>query len=536
MIAEQEATGLNRGPAAEPLSPAPTAKEAMEEMSGVQLEAIRAKSKVDLFFLAKAILGYDQITFATHAALCRFISDEEANRRMVLMPRGFLKSTICTISDSIRLAIAQPDTMRILIANEVEDNAIGFLKEIKGHWVGNGLLPLIFPELVPVRIAGPGADWSQTSASVNRNAVSKESTWTALGVGGTKVSAHYTKIKCDDLVGQKAKDSSAVMTATSNWTKDLTGLLDRLSDTIDLYGTRKAVGDTYEVLQQRWRSVISVFLREPFDENGESIFPKMSTNDLLQIMVDTPDTWAYDYMNNPVGQGGTDWGQGLLQYFILVDTPRGRIVRFNDPLTGKPKSWSLNELDIVITCDPNSGKPMAPDKAALNVQGLSPDDETFVLSSRSGRWSPDGYVNEIWADAEKWHPRVIGIEEAGQQNTIYYFKKKCKEERMFYNVEPLKHKNVPKEQRIRTGLDTPLKTKRFYVMRSQIALITQVQLHPQLAEHNWDEIDAVANGPKLFRKGQRQSDLEAAEDAEKKILAVRGVTGYGNTTSRRVLS
>ena len=507
--------------------------EQLEDLTSGQLEHLRLKAKTDLFFLSKAILGYTQVEESTHGALCNFVVTEPSNRRMVLMPRGFLKTTICTISDSIRLAICDPEEMRILLSNEVEDNAIGFLKEIKAHWVGSGLLPILFPELAQTRVAGPGADWSQTAASINRGSAYKESTWTVTGVGGTKVSAHYKKIKCDDLVGQRAKDSAAEMRRTTTWTGDLTGLLDSLDDTIDLYGTRKAVGDTYSVLMERWESRLACFVREPFDAEGRSIFPKISTESLMQIMVDTPDVWAYDYMNNPIGKGGTDWGMGYVQYYALVERNGEREVRITDPISGKAKSWKLRELDIILTVDPNSGKPLAPDKAAIVVHGVSPDDEIFVLSSRSGRWSPDGLIDEIWVDAGLWHPRVVGIEEAGQQNTIYYFEKRCSKERLFYRIESLKHKNVPKDQRIRTALDTPLKTRRLFLLRTQFTLISQIQFHPQLAEHNWDEIDALANGAQLYRPGLRQEDVDEAVEAEKRILAMCGLTGYGNSFCRR---
>lgn len=508
----------------------PEQAEQVEDLNSTQIEHLRRLAQTDLFFLAKTVLGYTQVDAGAHAALCNFIVEEPSDRRMVLMPRGFLKSTICTISDSVRLAISNPNEARILIANEVEENAIGFLKEIKAHFTNDGLLPMLFPELVPERLAGPGADWSQTSASVARNAVFKESTWSAMGVGGTAVSKHFDRIKCDDIVGRRAKSSAADMLSTTNWTKDLPALLDRLDCTLDFYGTRKDITDTYSELMTRWPS-LATFIREPM-QDGETIFPKISTASLLRIMVETPEEWAHDYMNNPVGKGGVDWSTGLIRYFTLGDEAQ-RVLRFEDSVTGKPKSWKLHELDIIITADPNSGKPLAPDKAAIVVHGISPDEEIFVLSSRSNRWSPDEFVNAIWDDCNKWHPRCVGIEDAGQQNTIYYFEKKCSAERVFFRIEPLKHKNIDKERRIRTALDSPLKTRRLYLLRSQTALIGQIQFHPQLAIHNWDEIDALAHGPQLYRPGLTAKDQQEEDEAEERVLVLRGVTGYGDSISRR---
>ena len=108
-------------------------EEVLQELTSTQIEKIKRKCQTDLYFLAKTVLGYDQVHYDTHNALCNFIVNEESNRRMILMSRGFLKSTLSTISDSIRLAICDPNT-RILIANETYEKACDFLKEIKGHW------------------------------------------------------------------------------------------------------------------------------------------------------------------------------------------------------------------------------------------------------------------------------------------------------------------------------------------------------------------------------------------------------------------
>ena len=97
-------------------------EEVLQELTSTQIEKIKRKCQTDLYFLAKTVLGYDQVHYDTHNALCNFIVNEESNRRMILMSRGFLKSTLSTISDSIRLAICDPNT-RILIANETDEKA-----------------------------------------------------------------------------------------------------------------------------------------------------------------------------------------------------------------------------------------------------------------------------------------------------------------------------------------------------------------------------------------------------------------------------
>lgn len=503
--------------------------EILQDLTDVQMKGLRTRAQTNLFFLAKGILGYNQVEEGAHAALCAFLTREQRNRRLVLMPRGHLKTTLCTISDSIRLALCNPN-VRILIQNEVFDNASLMLQELQAHWEKGEMLRRLFPELVPERTVGPGSDWSRVACSINRSATFKESTWTASGSGGAPQSQHFGFLKVDDLIGEKHKNSTIEMQKAIGWVDAMPPLLDRLDDQIDFYGTRKTIEDAYAHLEKTYGDDLAIFFREPI-ENGQPIFGKMPLKELERIMVNTPDVWAYDYMNNPVGKGGLDWGQGILRnYSISADH---QIITLQHHLTGETQRWDRRELDIVITVDPNSGKLMSPDKPAIVVHAVTPDDQIIVLEIWAKRVQPAALIDKIYELCLKWRPRVAGIEDAGQQTTLYYFEQKCMEQGQYWELKPLKHKNKDKETRIRQSLDTPLKAKRIYVLPTMVELIAQIQLFPQLAIHNWDVIDALAYGPQLYRKGMRLDDIEAEEEAEKKVLEFRGLTGYGNSVTRR---
>jgi hypothetical protein len=506
----------------------PEQQEIYDELSSTDIERLRNRCKTSPYFLGKAILGYNQIEEEAHGALCSFLVNETSNRRLVLMPRGHLKTTICTITDSIRLSIKDPN-VRILIQNEVFENASLMLQELQGHWEKGALLRQTFPELVPSRFSGPGTDWSKVACSINRTANFKESTYTASGSGGSPQSQHFNKIKGDDLIGENHRKSVALMDAAKQWVNAMRPLLDRLDDGIDFYGTRKALDDVYAHIEQVYGDNLAIFFREPI-ENGKPIFSKMPMEELMKIMVDTPEVWAYDYMNNPVGKGGLDWGQGVLRNYSRSDN--GEWFTLVHHLTGETVRWHKTELDIVITVDPNSGKLHAPDKPAVLVHGCTPDEQIIVLETWAERVQPQPLVEKIFELSMKWRPRVVGIENAGTANTKYYFEKKCFDEGYFFTMEELKPENRDKESRIRSALDQPIKARRIYVQPHMRGLIGQVQLFPQLSVHNWDELDALAYGPRLYRPGMRLKDQQDEEDAVGKILQMRGRTGYGSNRSR----
>lgn len=503
--------------------------ELLQELSDNQMKSLREKAQTNLYFLAKGVLGYDQVELGAHGALCAFMTRESKNRRMVLMPRGHLKTTICTIADSIRLALCNPN-VRVLIQNEVFENASLMLQELQAHWEKGEMLRRLFPELTPARFSGPGTDWSKVACSINRSATFKESTWTASGSGGSPQSQHFGFIKVDDLIGEKHRSSAVEMAKAIEWVKAMRPLLDRLDDQIDFYGTRKAMEDAYAFVQKLYGDKLALFFREPI-ENGEPIFSKMPMDELMAIMTETPDVWAYDYMNNPIGKGGLDWGQGILRnYSISSDLQK---ITLQHHITGEFVTWDRRELDIVITVDTNSGKLHAPDKPAIIVQALTPDNQVIVLETWAKRVQPNEKLQALHDLCMKWRPRVCGIEDTGQSTELYYFEQKCGTEGQYWELRPLKPENKDKEIRIRQALDVPLKARRVYVLPTQVGLISQIQLFPQLAVHNWDEIDALAYGPQLYQAGLTLKDIEAEEEAEAKVLQFRGLTGYGNSVTRR---
>lgn len=515
----------------------PELREELRGKSVTEIEYLKDECRHNLYFLGKGVLHYDQITWDTHAEYIAFIQYCEAKRRLSLMPRGHLKSTINTICDSIRLSLCDPDNTRLLIVNEVMTNSRNFLDEIKTQWENNEFLRFLFPELIPPKLVGPGSDWSQDRASINRRAVYKEATWTAMGLGGSAQSMHFNRIKPDDLIGLKHKESSAEMQAAINWNRGIESLLDSPDkDIIDWTGTRKTISDLYQEVMDSYKDELAVFVREPI-ENGQPIFPlKYSLKRFKWLMENRPQEWAHDYMNNPVGEGATEWTQDMVQTFVFGEDSRGRFVWFAHRLTRQLTKWYISDLDVVITVDPNGGEKLAPDKAAVVVHGVSPEDDIFILKAQDGRPSPEGLITWIFDAAREFKPRRIGIEKGGTQNTKFWFTKKCDEEGESYGslVDDLSHHNQEKAKRIRTALDTPLRDRKIFMLPDELTLRQQIAFFPQLALHNWDKLDALANGPELYTRASpsKPAEQEKRREVVARVISLRGRSGYGRSFSR----
>lgn len=501
------------------IAPANELEEEVGGLAGQAREDLRQLLRDDLFVLCQGILGYKDVDPDTHGGLCRFMVGSPKKRRLALMPRAHLKSTIATIGDSVRLALENPGDARVLLAAETATLAEKFLAEIKGHFEKNQMLRGLFPELIPPRFSGPGVQWSAGMATVQRDTAHKEPTWQAIGVGGSIVGSHFTRIKCDDLIGFEALRSPAAMATAIAWVGYIEPLLvNQHNDVIDFIGTRWNKTDLYNHVIETYREGLGVYTRRAI-EDGKIIFPALHTWDEYErIQRTNPALWFAQYENNPISGGQSDFPIGSLRNYRLSHDEQ-------EVITLEGKKWPIESLDRVLTADPNSGSLVAPDAAAISVQGISPDDEVFVLDSWSGRVSPSDFVDQIYMRARRWHVRAVGIEKAGQQNTDHYFRLKAEQENYYVQVVELRPRGRHKEDRVRAALEPLIRSGLLYLLPSQTTLRQQIADFPDTML--WDEVDALSYGPEMWRKPVHEEVAERRKGVANRIMALRNrITGY----------
>lgn len=543
--------------------------EMMEEVRGMtsgQRDGLRRRAQKDRYFLARGIIGYKDVNPYTHGPLCRALQDKSKQRRMFLMHRGSLKTTIATVTDCVGDALEDPNETRILILNEVEANAIGFLSEIKAIIEHNPLINELFPELIPDKFGGPGSRWSTNQACLKRDTTYAQWTWSAAGVGSAKTGNHYSKIKCDDLIGFEARESPAAMRFAVAYAKALEPLLiDMDSDFIDFVGTRWSLVDLYREMLMAYGSDMAYFAREDIEEvppppdgtdafeyiqflrscgfgwqgkgnpertdreiwdligTPQPIFPrKFSLKKLSRLSVIDPVLYFAQYKNNPIADGMTDFDIDQVNWFDFDDA--GNIV-YRDKVTNRLARWDLAQCDIVMCGDPNSGELTAKDPPARGVYALSPKRQMFCLESWSKRVEPDAYIDGLYDSWAAWNPRVCGIERAGTQTANFYFKRKAREKGVTINVVENKPKNREKSVRIRKALQPFINQGDFYVRKSQTTLRHQLQFHPNV--ENDDELDCAAYATELFIAPLTQKEQDEEDSAVNFVMSRRSSsTGY----------
>jgi len=128
--------------------------------------------------MGKAIVGFEDLVPGIHGDMCRWI-ERPTRRKLGLVPRDHLKTSIWTIADTIRRIAVDPN-VRMLIGNETATNAAHFLRRIQAVFERASLFRWLFPEIIPEQ---GKTKWSETEMLVNRSHDYPESTVEAMGVG-----------------------------------------------------------------------------------------------------------------------------------------------------------------------------------------------------------------------------------------------------------------------------------------------------------------------------------------------------------------
>lgn len=152
-------------------------------------EIISRKSRQSLFYLSQNLLGYTDVNAHAHGKLVEVL-ESKSKRKLIIMPRGSLKSSLACVAFPIWLLLNNPNE-RILIDSELYTNSKNFLREITAH-LESPIFTAIFGKF-------KGDVWNSDEIIIKqRTKVFKEGSITVGGIGTTKVGQHYTTIIGDD--------------------------------------------------------------------------------------------------------------------------------------------------------------------------------------------------------------------------------------------------------------------------------------------------------------------------------------------------
>lgn len=480
-----------------------------------------------MFFLTKGVLKYNKLSPNLHGHLCAWHDrNKHARFKEELLPRGHFKSTVITIGGGVQLGLPSDDLLdlpvvhtlgtngRYLICHELAESASAFLLEITGHFLANPTLMALFPECVPVR---GKQRINLAELELPRSQDWKEATYDTMGVGGRSQGYHYNYLKLDDLIGDKARDSKTEMQRAKNWFDNIQSFFSSFTeDYLDLVGTRWAFDDLYQHAADQYGVKLLKYIRPAeeviIDADGNKqlvpIFPEQFTTESFEIIKKNKVVWSAQYANNPAA-GGTLLEQRWKKLYTWNGHNR---ILYNKTI------YNVEEMDRVILIDP-----AMEGKAGFVVTGMASDGMIFILEALKDSWRPPDLVDLIFQQTDRWQARIVAIEKVLFSGLFeHWLKDAMKLRGKHFRVEPISTGGKAKEARV-LGLSNYFAAGQIAFHPSQVDLLEEFDTFG--ATDNYHMLDALAQGPQVWRKGVAKKWLEDKEKAYDSVLKDRHPIG-----------
>jgi len=477
----------------------------------LDLELIRSRAKSSLYFFVKGILGYDWVVPHIHGPVCTELEDPANTRLLFVLPRGWLKTTICTIGYSMWESIRRPN-VRILLTQNSSTNACKKLAVIRGHWEQNDLLRALFPELLPSR----SNTWKADSVCLTRTASFAESTYEAAGTSTRVVSRHYDIVIEDDTVAPDYDELGNEELAPTHedvekaigWhrTNVLPLLNNPLSDRVLVVGTRWYDQDLIRHIMdnEKQYKVVSRACREnaqgESDPRGELTYPERF-NDAVLLELETnlgPYMFNCLYMNRPIRSTDMAFRPEWFRYYeYLPQTTNLAIYTTVDSATDPSLAKTpTTDYCVVMTC----GKDL--------TTGY-----IYVLDYFRERCNPGALCQAILDHVLKYKPVCVAFQNVTiERSLVYWLRELMRKTGHFFPIQPLDFPNRKnaKEDRI-AGLQPLFSNGVILLKPSMKELMSELQKFP--LGKNDDMADALSMQLVLWKATRSTQEQRRGQQA-----------------------
>jgi predicted phage terminase large subunit-like protein len=455
----------------------------------ISLEQVREACKTSLHFLCTEILGYKDWDMV-HDDMEKFIN-RKSIRKLLLVPRGHLKTAMVTKGFAIQSLLRNPD-VRILIANQVWDKSREMLYEIKQLLTEKTDLPKLFGDFISER-------WREDDIVIKqrRKALAAPTIGTS-GVEAELTSSHYDIILLDDLQGEKNYQTPEQREKVKRYYRSMIDLIEP-GGLIVVIGTRWHLDDVYQYIIDNESEYYDITVRKVV-EDGKIIFPKkfqkkfdpkmkswQSTDqpcmDYIDYLKKRPsEEFSSQYMNSPIDAENQIFKKDYFKYYDQRP-PR---------------------LFVSMTIDPAISEKQSSDNFAINVSGMDENYKIYVLDAIKGHWKVAESIDNIFTTYQKWHPSVVGLETVAYQKALKsWLEEKMRERGVFFPITELKRNtNESKEFRIK-ALEPFYRDGLVFHAPWMKSLEEELLQFPK-GKHD-DEIDALASQLSLLVPGDSQA-------------------------------
>lgn len=396
---------------------------------------VKERLENDLKALSTKILWREQAQkdwAPVHDEIEEFLK-RPGRRKLILIPRGHLKSSVITKSWSIQQVLKDLN-LRVLIASDTWENSRKFLRTIQKYLI-NSALKLYYGEF-------QSEHWNMDECTVKqRTQILDAATWSTTGIEKEQTSQHYDLIIADDLVARENVGTKEQREKVKTYYKDLLDLLEPAGRLV-VIGTRWHQDDLYAMLleEKGWEVMLKTAYTD--ESRSEVIYPQKFSLEYLQSLRNSKGAYhfASQYLNNPVDSEAADFKYDWMRYY--------------DPTTQNPHR-------LILAVDPARSLNPDADFSGFTVSGMYPNRKIRLVDILKKRLVPSGVVDEIFNLVKKWKERghfvECLIESFGYQKTLKFdVQRRQREENFFFPVHEFKKMRGPsgekgdvKEARIR---------------------------------------------------------------------------------------
>lgn len=448
-----------------------------------------------LYALATEYLGFKDFG-VLHKYLChRICEPRKAQVRLILVPRGFFKTSLFTYAHNTALALEDPNT-RILQCSGVLSNAKVMVTKWGKTFTHNETFRDRFKDFCPKNPENPECKWTESAIYLpNRTTHHAEGTLEAFGADSTIISRHYDYMKFDDIVTPENATTTAQLQKVIRFVLECFGLCDnRMTTPVDIIGTTWDDGDLYshyltqflnslraemepdiEVIkipatyQRKAGNTIGIVL--PFAE-GESVFPeRYSTKELKKVEKADPETYAKFYQLDPVPMGDRTFTD-----FSYYDDLPGDYSQYLKFMT----------VDPAPTTNPSSSH------SAINITAVDNEKKMYCLLSWRDKVKPDVLIDKMLEFYFNYDCESIGIESDVYQVALKFWLRERiinDPENKSMKIIELKARGKKKEDRI-AALGPYVNAGVYKFLRSHTTLVYSLSRFPKAKSR--DEADAMA--------------------------------------------
>lgn len=397
-------------------------------------ENIIQNYKENPYILAKDLLEYKDLTPDFHFKyMCKKLMEpRKKNIRLWLIPRGFFKTTVLTITHSIQLQLNDP-WIRILIISGVLANAASMVSAIGNVYLTNKRFRTLFSEYCPTKPHAPETTWKSTEIHIpNRGGKPvMEGTFEAFGPESTLTSRHYDYIKMDDLVTRENSTTRDQMEKVKTFYKAIFPLRDNPHTPMDIIGTRWDDFDVYGDLEDDPDVEV---IKIPAVINKRSTFPERYPLQELHKIKSSKKMGSYLYsclyMLDPIPQEDAIFKEKWFKYF-RISSDGIAILRLEDKIR-LPIGSTFMTLDGAITEGKN-------DYSAIVITTTDFEKNIYVLETWFKQVDPMRLMDEMIRLYFKWKCMKLALQETILEKMLkFYLKEKMRREKFWMNIIPLK--------------------------------------------------------------------------------------------------